>query len=62
MNCMVCGKPLNREKTGLSDKRIGRLAATLYCLSCMSVKCRISEGQLRKMAEHFRRSWRTLFT
>lgn len=62
MNCTVCGKPLNREETDLSYKLIGRAATTLYCLSCMSVKFRISEGQLREMAEHFRRSGCTLFT
>ncbi len=62
MNCTVCGKPLNREETDLSDKRNGRAATTLYCLSWMSVKFRISEGQLREMAEHFRRSGCTLFT
>ena len=62
MKCSLCEKPLDRDETGLSRKLISRGNRECFCMVCLGKRFRVTEEQLREMAEHFRQAGCTLFT
>ena len=59
--CVSCGRAVTRDEKALTRKLINRGAAECYCLTCLARRFRVSEAQLREMAEAFRRAGCTLF-
>ncbi|MBQ9251690.1 MAG: hypothetical protein IJ188_03535 [Clostridia bacterium] len=61
MRCAKCGRELTGMETGLTRKLINRAAVECFCLTCLAERFRVTEDQLREMAEAFRQAGCTLF-
>ncbi|MDD6094360.1 MAG: hypothetical protein PUC29_01275 [Clostridia bacterium] len=60
-NCIKCGKKLNYNEIGLHKKMVNRGATEFMCISCLSEHFKISEEELLRKIEYFRRTGCTLF-
>ena len=59
--CLKCGRELTFYDIGLHKKMINRGATEYMCIPCLSAHFKISEEELWKKIEYFRRMGCTLF-
>lgn len=63
MSCAACGREgLTRDEIGLSRKLVNRGTAQAWCLTCLAKRFRVTERQLRDLAQAFRENGCPLFT
>lgn len=60
--CLKCEKKLSFNEIGLYRKMVNRGAEEFLCISCLAEKFKISEDDLQKKIEYFRKSGCTLFS
>lgn len=59
--CIRCGRELTADEIGIYRKLINRGAEEYLCIPCLSEDLKISEEEIRKKIEQFRKAGCTLF-
>lgn len=59
--CESCGRPISAYEIALHRKLVNRGAKTFLCKTCLARLYKLSEEDLDKMAEYFKRLGCTLF-
>ena len=59
--CIRCGRELTADEIGIYRKLINRGAEEYLCIPCLSEDLKISEEEILKKIEQFRKAGCTLF-
>ncbi|HOP09871.1 MAG TPA: hypothetical protein PK629_00080 [Oscillospiraceae bacterium] len=60
--CFACQKELTADETALYRRLVNRSAKEFLCYACLAAKFNVSEAELRRKVEDFKKSGCTLFS
>ena len=60
--CMQCGNRLSSDEIAIYRRLIYRDAEEYLCKSCLAEKMRVSEAEIERKIEHFKKIGCTLFS
>ena len=59
--CFRCGRDLDADDIGAYRKMINRGAEKYLCIPCLSVEIKVSEDEIKRKIEQFKKAGCTLF-